>query len=210
VLAPACLTACELDARVQRLTTTLGERLTHLDREVLREVMKRAGEREGVVEALLDRTLQWGPQLERNRLLEEVAEAALALRRGEREAGRHLQGVLDGLARHCSANRNSSGGGKVSWGRRTPLPPSLSRSYLLKERGNAGAARGPRQPRPGSPEGSAPQAARGYFAETADAAVSKVPSRLEGSASDCTAARAYPAGQACAPPVDRPAKRRQA
>jgi hypothetical protein len=55
--------------------TALGERLTHLDREVLR----RAGGREGVVEALLDRNWQWGPQPERNRLLEEVAEAALAL-----------------------------------------------------------------------------------------------------------------------------------
>jgi hypothetical protein len=56
--------------------TTLGERLTNLDREVLREVLRRAGEREGVVEALLDRNLQWAPQLERNRLLEEAAEAA--------------------------------------------------------------------------------------------------------------------------------------
>jgi hypothetical protein len=32
--------------------TTLGERLTHLDREVLREALRRAGERDGVVEAL--------------------------------------------------------------------------------------------------------------------------------------------------------------
>ena len=63
--------------------TTLGERLTRLDREVLRAVLRRANEREGVVEALLDRNLQWGPQLERNRLLEEVAGAALALRRRE-------------------------------------------------------------------------------------------------------------------------------
>jgi hypothetical protein len=54
--APAALTAYELDSRVQRLMTTLGERLTHLDRDVLR----RAGEREGLVEALLDRNLQWG------------------------------------------------------------------------------------------------------------------------------------------------------
>jgi hypothetical protein len=60
--------------------TTLGERLTHLDREVLREAVRRAGEREGVVEALLNRNLQWDVQLERNRLLEAVAEAALAYR----------------------------------------------------------------------------------------------------------------------------------
>jgi hypothetical protein len=82
-----------------------------------------------VVEALPDRTLQWGPQLERNRLLEAVAEAALTLRQRERRAGRRpdaalvrlldapspgrgwlapeavrlvreaLQGVLDGLTR---------------------------------------------------------------------------------------------------------------
>ena len=35
-----------------------------------------------------------GPQLECNRLLEEVAEAALALRRGERDAGRRLDPAL--------------------------------------------------------------------------------------------------------------------
>jgi hypothetical protein len=120
--------------------TTLGERLTHLDREVLREAVRRAGEREGVVEALLDRNLQWGAQLERNRLLEEVAEAALALRQGERDAGRRLdvalgrlhdapnpgrgwlapeavrlvrealQGVLDGLARRPPVVGTLAGG----------------------------------------------------------------------------------------------------
>jgi hypothetical protein len=129
VLDPAALTAYELSGRVERMMTTLGERLTNLDREVLREVVRRAGEREGVVEALLDRNLEWEPQLERNRLLEAVADAALALRQGERDAGRRLgvalarlddapnpgrrwlapeavtlvrealQGVLDGLAR---------------------------------------------------------------------------------------------------------------
>jgi hypothetical protein len=74
-----------------------GERLTRLDRAVLREVLRRAGEREGVVEALLDRGLQWGPQLERNRLLEAVAEAALAHRLGEREAERRLDVALGRL-----------------------------------------------------------------------------------------------------------------
>jgi hypothetical protein len=88
VFDPASSPASELSARIDRLMTTLGERLTHLDREVLREAVRRAGEREGVVEALLDRNLQWGVQLERNRLLEEVAGAALALRQGERGRGR--------------------------------------------------------------------------------------------------------------------------
>ena len=46
-----------------------GECPTHLDHEVLR----RAGERDEVVEALLDSNLQRGVQLERNRLAEEVA-----------------------------------------------------------------------------------------------------------------------------------------
>jgi hypothetical protein len=76
---------------------TLGERLTHLDREVLREVLRRAGARAGVVEALLDRNMQWGAQLERNRRLEEVAEAALAFRQGDREAGRRLGAALGRL-----------------------------------------------------------------------------------------------------------------
>jgi hypothetical protein len=57
----------ELSARVDRLMITLGERLSNLDREVLREAVRRAGERDGVVNALLDRTLQWEPQLERKR-----------------------------------------------------------------------------------------------------------------------------------------------
>jgi hypothetical protein len=129
VFDPASSPVCELSARIARLMTTLGERLTHLDREVLREAVRRASEREGVVEALLDRNLQWAAQLGRNRLLEEVAEAALAFRQGESDAGRRLgvalarldeapnpgrrwlapeavtlvrealQGVLDGLAR---------------------------------------------------------------------------------------------------------------
>jgi hypothetical protein len=64
---PASLSPYELSARVERLMTTLGERLTNLDREVLREAVRRAGERDGVVDALLDRTLQWEPQLERKR-----------------------------------------------------------------------------------------------------------------------------------------------
>jgi len=129
VFDPASSPVCELSARIDRLMTTLGERLTHLDREVLREAVRRASEREGVVEALLARNLQWAAQLERNRRLEEVAEAALAFRQGESDAGRRLgvalarlddapnpgrrwlapeavtlvrealQGVLDGLAR---------------------------------------------------------------------------------------------------------------
>jgi hypothetical protein len=86
--------------------TTLGERLTHLDREVLREVLRRAGEREGVVEALLDRGLQWDAQLERNRRLEAVAEAALALRRGERDAGRRLDVALGRLYRAPNPGRS--------------------------------------------------------------------------------------------------------
>jgi hypothetical protein len=97
VLDPAALPAYQLSARVVRLMTTLGERLTRLDCEVLREVLRRAGEREGVVDALLDRNLQWDAQLERNRLLEEVAEAALALRQGERDAGRRLDRALGRL-----------------------------------------------------------------------------------------------------------------
>jgi hypothetical protein len=60
VLDPASLTAYELSARIERMMTTLGERLTNLDREVLREAVPRAGDREGVVEALLDRNLEWG------------------------------------------------------------------------------------------------------------------------------------------------------
>jgi hypothetical protein len=94
VLDPASLTAYELSARVERMMTTFCERLTNLDREVLREAVRRAGERDGVVDALLDRTLQWEPQLECNRLLEAVADAALALRQGERDAGRRLDAAL--------------------------------------------------------------------------------------------------------------------
>jgi hypothetical protein len=139
VLDPASLTAYELSARVERMMTTLGERLTHLDREVLREAVRRAGERDGVVEALLDRNCQWGPQPERNRLLEEVAEAALALRRGERDAGRRLDTAPARLReapnpgrgwlarRRCgwSARRSraySTGwpAGRPSWGRWRP------------------------------------------------------------------------------------------
>jgi hypothetical protein len=74
--------------------TRLCERLTDLDREMLRDAVRRAKEREGVVEALLDRNLQWDAQLERNRLLEAVAEAALAHRQGDRDAGRRLDGAL--------------------------------------------------------------------------------------------------------------------
>jgi hypothetical protein len=111
MLDPASLPAYELDARVQRLMTTLGERLTHLDREVLREVLRRAGEREGVVEALLDRTLQWDMQVERNRLLEAVAEVALAYRRAvegrqdTREAGRRLDVALGRLRERPNSGR---------------------------------------------------------------------------------------------------------
>jgi hypothetical protein len=94
---PASLGASELDSRAQRLMTSLGGRLTNPDRGLLREVLRRASEREGLVDALLDRTPQGGPQLERNRLLEAVAEAALALRRDEREAGRRLDVALGRL-----------------------------------------------------------------------------------------------------------------
>jgi hypothetical protein len=85
---------------------TLGERLTHLDREILREAVRRAGERDGVVEALLGRNLQWGPQLERNRVLEEVAAAALAHRQGDREAGRRLDVALGRLHRAPNPGRS--------------------------------------------------------------------------------------------------------
>jgi hypothetical protein len=105
LLGPAALTPLELSGRVARLMTTLGEPLTHLDREILREAVQRAGERDGSVEASLDRNLQWGPQLERNRLLEEVAEAALALRKGERDAGRRLDVALGRLHRAPSPGR---------------------------------------------------------------------------------------------------------
>ena len=70
-----------------------GDRLTNAGSDLLGEALRRAGEREGLVEALLDRGLQWDPLLERNRLLEAVAEAALAYRRATegrqdtREAG---------------------------------------------------------------------------------------------------------------------------
>ena len=87
---PASLGASELDSRAQRLMTSLGGRLTNPDRGLLREVLRRASEREGLVDALLDRNLQWAAQLGRNRLLEEVAEAALAFRQGESDAGRRL------------------------------------------------------------------------------------------------------------------------
>jgi hypothetical protein len=112
VLDPAPLTASELGARIERLMATLGERLTHLDREVLREAVRRAGERDGVVEALLDRNLQWGAQLERNRLLEAVAEAALEYRRptegrqDTREAGRRLDVALGRLHRAPNPGRS--------------------------------------------------------------------------------------------------------
>jgi hypothetical protein len=46
-----------------------------------------------------------GPQLERNRLLEEVAEAAMALRRGERDAGRRLDAALGRLREAPSPGR---------------------------------------------------------------------------------------------------------
>jgi hypothetical protein len=96
---PAGMSAYELGGRVQRLRVTLGERRTHLDREVLREVLQRAGEREGVVEALLDRTPA-GRAVERNRLLKAAAEAALAYlpaaeaRLDTREAGGRLDAAL--------------------------------------------------------------------------------------------------------------------
>jgi hypothetical protein len=60
VLDPAALTAPEIIARVERMMDTLGERLTHLGREVLHEAGRRAGERDGVTEALLDCNLPWG------------------------------------------------------------------------------------------------------------------------------------------------------
>jgi hypothetical protein len=41
--------------------------------------------------------LQWDAQLERNRLLEAVADAALALRQGDRGAGRRLDAALGRL-----------------------------------------------------------------------------------------------------------------
>src|SRR5262249_30254233 len=48
LLGPAALTPLELSGCVARRMTTLGERLTHLDREILREAVRRAGERDGV------------------------------------------------------------------------------------------------------------------------------------------------------------------
>jgi hypothetical protein len=74
-----------------------GDRLTNAGSDLLGEALRRAGEREGLVEALLDRGLQWDVQLERNRLLVAVAEAAVALRRGERDAGRRLDAALGRL-----------------------------------------------------------------------------------------------------------------
>jgi hypothetical protein len=49
---PATLTADEFDTRIQRLMTSLGERLISAHRDLLREALRRAGERDGVVEAL--------------------------------------------------------------------------------------------------------------------------------------------------------------
>ena len=40
MLDPATLPAYKFDGRVQRLMTTLGERLTHLDRGLLREALR--------------------------------------------------------------------------------------------------------------------------------------------------------------------------
>jgi hypothetical protein len=74
---------------------------------VLREVLRRAGEREGLVKALLGRTLQWDVQPERNRLLEAVAEAALAFRQGERDAGRRLGVALGRLHKAPNPGRGS-------------------------------------------------------------------------------------------------------
>ncbi len=82
-----------------------GRTLTNLDRGLLREAPRRAGAGDGVVEALLDRNLQWGPQLERNRLLEAVAEAALALQQGERDGGRRLDVALGRLHRAPNPGR---------------------------------------------------------------------------------------------------------
>ncbi len=43
---PSTYSANDLSSRVQQMMTTLGERLTHLDREMLREAGRRAGHRE--------------------------------------------------------------------------------------------------------------------------------------------------------------------
>jgi hypothetical protein len=127
-LDPAALTPSELSARVVRLMTTLGERLTHFDRELLREAVRRAGERDGVVEALLDRNLQWAPQLERNRLLEEVAEAALAFRQGDRDAGRRLGAALGRPHRAPNPGRSWLAPEAVMLGERPPALGTARRS----------------------------------------------------------------------------------
>ena len=62
------------------------------------------------MEALLDRTFQWGPQLGRNRLPEEVAEPALAYRRAaeggaDAAAGRRLDLALGRLHESPSPRR---------------------------------------------------------------------------------------------------------
>jgi hypothetical protein len=156
VLDPAALTSYELSARIERLMTTLGERLTHLDREVLREAVRRAGEREGVVEALLDRNLQWGAQLERNRLLEGVAEAALAYRQGDREAGRRLDAAL-GLCQSPCAQGHS-----IARETRPLIPPSRS----ARQRRPAQADSCPPGPRPfGSPPPSGTRTALPQWAQ---------------------------------------------
>jgi hypothetical protein len=140
MLDPASLSARDLDARVQRLMTTLGERLTRLDREVLRELMRRAGEREGVVEALLDRNIQWDVQLERNRLLEAVAEAALALRQGDKAAGRG-----SGRAGRTSRGWAVSGRRRACSGGRWPRPPRAARPW--RSRGRCCGCEGKGRPR---------------------------------------------------------------
>jgi hypothetical protein len=108
---PASLTANEFDTRIQWLMNSLGERLISAHRDLLREALRRVGEREGLVEALLDRGLQWDAQLGRNRLLEEVAEAALDYRRAteerqdKREAGRRPYVALGRLHRAPNPGR---------------------------------------------------------------------------------------------------------
>jgi hypothetical protein len=105
---PASLTADELDSRVQRLVISLGERLTDRDRDLVGVALRRARERDDVVEALVDRGLEVDRLLARNEGLEAVFEAALAHRQA---AGEQRAGATGALAPAGGADAGARGAG---------------------------------------------------------------------------------------------------
>ncbi len=67
----------------------------------------------------MERVQRWDVRLERNRLLEEVAGAALAFRPGERDAGRRLDAALARLLDAPNPGRGWLARGRCGWcGRR--------------------------------------------------------------------------------------------